>query len=80
MWEIKLRYKILYLTDPDLLLNQKVPLTLGLNDQRLCMTQLYAMGNNQLMFVITHKCGTNDPGTRPSLSQRHDHVLGLVYT
>ena len=24
------------------------------------------------MFVITHKCGTNDPDTRPSFSQSCD--------
>ena len=41
-----------------------------MNDLALCITQLYAMGNNHLMFVITHKCGINDPGTRPGLNKQ----------
>ena len=35
----------------------------------LCMTQPHAMGNNDLMFVITHMSDTNDLDIRPSLSQ-----------
>ena len=36
-------------------------LTLGLNDQVLCKTQLHTMGNTHLMFVMAHKCGTYVP-------------------
>ena len=37
-----------------------------------CMTQLHAMGNHYLMFVITHKCAINDSDTRTSLNQSRD--------
>ena len=40
------------------------------------MGLLHAMGNNHLVFMITHKCGTNDPDIRPSLSQIRDLDLG----
>ena len=36
------------------------------------MALLRAMCDNHLVFMVTHKCGTNDPDTRPSLSRIHD--------
>ena len=40
------------------------------------MTLLHALGNNPLVFMIIHKCGTNDLDSRPSLSQIRDLELG----
>ena len=33
------------------------------------------MDNNHLMFVKTHRRGTNDPDTRPGLTQSRDLYL-----
>ena len=43
-----------------------------------CMTQLRAMGNNCLMFVVTHKCATNALDTRTSWNQSRDLDLGSL--